>query len=155
MKPEVVVQAPPSFYSTALKETPWVFYGGNVVGPRGRLENVWYNLSIMNSPNSEPKIMGKMVDPLGWYPWIINPIYTLYNGYLWGIYHFKGLLSGVVEQLGYHPKDTTQSPYQKKCSHLGLQKKNSQAGPRAIYTSPKKAGGFFPKSMTFDGRMSG
>ena len=36
---------------------------------------------------------------LGMVPLIINPIYTLYSGYLLGISPFKGL-----QQLGYHPK---------------------------------------------------
>ena len=31
MKPQVVVQPPPSFYSTALKKGPWVFYVGDGV----------------------------------------------------------------------------------------------------------------------------
>ena len=42
-------------------------------------------------------------------PLIINPIYTLYSGYILGISPFKGLL-GVVKQLGYHPKGTTIFP---------------------------------------------
>ncbi len=36
-------------------------------------------------------------------PIIINPIYTLYSGYLLGISLFKGLL-GEFKQLGYHPR---------------------------------------------------
>ena len=42
---------------------------------------------------------------LGMVPLIINPIYTLYSGYLLGISQFKGLLWG-VKQLGNHPKGT-------------------------------------------------
>ena len=40
---------------------------------------------------------------LGMVPWIINPIYTLYSGYLLGIPPSKGLLGG-LKQLGYHPR---------------------------------------------------
>ena len=40
---------------------------------------------------------------LGMVPIIINPIYTLYSGYLLGISLFKGLLGG-FKQLGYHPR---------------------------------------------------
>ncbi len=40
---------------------------------------------------------------LGMVPLIINPIYTLYSGYLLGISPFKGLL-GWLKQLGYHPR---------------------------------------------------
>ena len=36
-------------------------------------------------------------------PLIINPIYTLYNGYLLGISPSIGLLGG-LKQLGYHPR---------------------------------------------------
>ena len=46
---------------------------------------------------------------LGMVPLITNPIYTIYSGYLWGIYGispFKELLAR-VKQLGYHPKGTT------------------------------------------------
>ena len=32
---------------------------------------------------------------LGMVPLIINPIYTLYSGYLLGIYRFRGLLGGL------------------------------------------------------------
>ena len=39
---------------------------------------------------------------LGMVPLIINPIYTLYSGYLLGIPPSKGLLGG-LKQLGYHP----------------------------------------------------
>ena len=50
---------------------------------------------------------------LGMVPVIINPIYTLYSGYLYWVYHgispFKGLLGG-VKQLGYHLKGTTIFP---------------------------------------------
>ena len=35
---------------------------------------------------------------------IINPIYTLYSGYLLGISQLRGLLG--VKQLGNHPKGT-------------------------------------------------
>ena len=44
---------------------------------------------------------------LGMVPLRINPIYTLYSGYLLGIYTVYPLLKGSnrgVKQLGYHPK---------------------------------------------------
>ena len=47
-----------------------------------------------------------MVVPLGMVPLRINPIYTLYSGYLLGISLFQGLLG----ELGYHPKGTTIFP---------------------------------------------
>ena len=52
--------------------------------------------------------MGKMLVPLGIVPLIINPIYTLYSGYLLGISPFKGLLGGLNR--GYHPKGTSIFP---------------------------------------------
>ena len=50
-------------------------------------------------------------------PLIINPIYTLYSGYLLGISPFKGLLGG-LKQLGYHPKGTTIFPMIKRWTAL-------------------------------------
>ena len=44
---------------------------------------------------------------LGMVPLIINPIYTLYSGYLLGISPFKGL-----QQLGYHPNVQTNFPHE-------------------------------------------
>ncbi len=52
----------------------------------------------------DPFLKGKMVGvPWDGGPLIINPIYTLYSGYLLGISPFKGLLGG-LKQLGYHPR---------------------------------------------------
>ncbi len=48
-------------------------------------------------------------------PLIINPIYTLYSGYLLGpISPFKGLL-GELKQLGYHPRATIIFPMIQRC----------------------------------------
>ena len=38
---------------------------------------------------------GENAGTLGMVPLIINPIYTLYSGYLMGISRFKGLLGGL------------------------------------------------------------
>ena len=47
----------------------------------------------------------KMVVPFGMVPLIINPMYTLYSGYLLGISPFKGLHQGGVKTArGPHPK---------------------------------------------------
>ena len=51
--------------------------------------------------------IGKMVGaPWDGGPLVINPIYTLYSGYLLGISPFKGLFAG-LKQLGYHPRVPT------------------------------------------------
>ena len=43
-------------------------------------------------------------------PLIINPIYSLYIGFLSDISPLKGVFGG-LKQLGYHPKGTTIFPY--------------------------------------------
>ena len=57
---------------------------------------------------------------LGMVPLIINPIYTLYTGYLMvfiGYIPLKGLLGG-VKQLGYHLKGTSIFPMKGKMGEL-------------------------------------
>ena len=56
---------------------------------------------------------------LGMVPLIINPIYSLYIGFLSGISPLKGVLGG-LKQLGYHPKGTTIFPMKGRIvgSHL-------------------------------------
>ena len=44
-------------------------------------------------------------------PFMINPIYTLYTGYLLGISPFQKLLAG-VKQLGSHPQHYHNFPYE-------------------------------------------
>ena len=51
----------------------------------------------------DPRFMEKMVVPLGLMVPLINPIYTLYDGYPLGISPSKGLLGG-LKQLGYYPR---------------------------------------------------
>ena len=55
----------------------------------------WWQLKLF-SRNLHPKNLGMV-------PLKINPIYTLYSGYLLDISPFKGLLGG-LKQLGYHQK---------------------------------------------------
>ncbi len=53
----------------------------------------------------------KMVVPFGMVPLIINPMYTLYSGYLLGTSLLKGSNKGGLKQLGaLHPKITTIFP---------------------------------------------
>ena len=80
---------------------------------------VTVHMGVSNN-NGTPKWMVKITEnhinihrenggTLGMVPLITNPIYTIYSGYLLGIYGispFKELLAR-VKQLGYHPKGTT------------------------------------------------
>ena len=50
---------------------------------------------------------------------LVNPIYSVYSGYLLGISPFKGLLGG-FKQLGYHPKRTIIFPMNQKFWNISV-----------------------------------
>ena len=73
--------------------------------------NFFHQKVVIPKPTSHRENGGT----LGTVPLIINPIYTLYSGYLLGISPFKGLLGG-LKQRGYHPKGTSSFPMNLRCS---------------------------------------
>ena len=70
---------------------------------------VWWKLAKLSQCSAGEMWLSGVVfhrengGSLGMGPLIINPIYTLYSGYLLGISPFKGLCGG-LKQLGPHPR---------------------------------------------------
>ena len=69
----------------------------------------FYHMPCTNIISVYPYYHRENGGTLGMVPLIINPIYSLYTGYLSGISPLKGVLGGLKE-LGYHPKGTTIFP---------------------------------------------
>ena len=91
-----------------------------------------------NAPNSNNSLIGECWEnPWDGGPLIINPICTLYSGYILGISPFKGLL-GVVKQLGYRvplSQGYHHFPYDKQPTN-----RHFQATKRLLSASPTKFG---------------